>query len=211
MRPVTLPTIVIGCYAVLASFAFAATLTETILFYPNVFHDVPRSLELTEEFMSAVGVGDVLRPLGAVLTLTALVAAAVATRYRVARGWLVASLASLITGQFLLSVGYQWPRVEILFDDRAAHTTAELERAASEFLVGQVLRVGAAGLTATFAVLAALACHRAYVLAAARRDLETALAWPRTQRGARAAARPAAGGGVVGPRGGGRGGGRGSG
>ncbi|MBZ4262003.1 hypothetical protein LAN14_25970, partial [Mycobacterium tuberculosis] len=48
--------------------------------------------------------------------------------------------------------------------------------AASEFLVGQVLRVGAAGLTATFAVLAALACHRAYVLAAARRDLETALA-----------------------------------
>ncbi|WP_067864582.1 hypothetical protein [Nocardia shimofusensis] len=175
MKSVTLPTVVIGGYAVFASFACAVTVTETILFYPNVFHDVPHSLELTEQFMSAVGVGDVLRPMGAVLTLVALAAAAVAVRSRLARGWIAASAASLITGQFLLSVAYQWPRVDILFDDRDRYSTDELRQAADEFLVGQALRVGAGTLTAVFSIVAALVCYRAFVLTSAQRKAEAAL------------------------------------
>ncbi|WP_306363225.1 hypothetical protein [Nocardia sp. CC227C] len=75
----------------------------------------------------------------------ALIAAAVSVRYRLARKWLAASLVALVSGQFLLSV------------------------AATEFQLGQYLRLTAAGLSALFAILAALECHRAWTLAAADR------------------------------------------
>jgi len=174
-RPVTVPAVVLGGYALVATIACLVTVTETILFYPNVFHDIPDSLARTEEFMSVVGVGDVLRPMGAVLTLVALIAAAVAARYRIARAWTAASLVPLLSGQFLLSVAYQWPRVEILFDDRDRYTVEQLRQAADEFLIGQGLRVGAAVLTALFAVVAALVCYRAHVLRADRLRVEAAL------------------------------------
>ncbi|MBF6398741.1 hypothetical protein IU438_23430 [Nocardia cyriacigeorgica] len=175
MRSVTVASAVIGVYAVVASFAFATTAVETMLLYPNIFRDVPQSLAQTEEFMSVVAVGDVMRPMGGVLTLTALIACAVAVRYRLARGWMVASLVSLISGQFLLSVLYQWPRASILFDDRDQHTVAEIEQAATEFLVGQGFRILAAGVTAACAVVAALLCYRARVLATAADDIVAAL------------------------------------
>ncbi|MCC3333249.1 hypothetical protein [Nocardia abscessus] len=63
------------------------------------------------------------------------------------------------------SILYLWPRASILFDDRHAHTLAEIERAATEFQIGQGLRIAAAAVTALCAVLAALACYRARVLA----------------------------------------------
>ncbi|RBO89375.1 hypothetical protein DFR74_10752 [Nocardia puris] len=171
MKTMTVPTTVIGGYAVVASFVFSATIVETIMFYPNIFRDIPESLVLHDEFMSAIGIGDIMRPLGAVMTLCALIACAAAVRYRIARGWVVASLASLVAGQFLLSVLYQWPRASILFDDRDQYTVSELESAATEFLIGHGLRMVAALITAVCAVVAALACHRVLVLARAERAL----------------------------------------
>lgn len=165
MKSVTVPLTVITGYAVVACFAFGTTAAETLLLYPNIFHDVPASLELTERFMSTVAVGDVMRPLGAVLTLCASIAAVVSLRYRIGRRWLGYSLAALLSGQSLLSILYLWPRASILFDDRDAHTLAEIQRAAMEFQVGQGLRIIAAAVTAVCAVLAALACYRARVLA----------------------------------------------
>lgn len=44
MKSVTVPLTVVGVYATVASFAFAAARTETILLYPNIFRDVPESL-----------------------------------------------------------------------------------------------------------------------------------------------------------------------
>ncbi|WP_067717688.1 hypothetical protein [Nocardia yamanashiensis] len=168
MRSTAVPLGVIGFYAVVASFAFATTAAETMLLYPNIFKDIPDSLAQTQEFMSVVAVGDVMRPMGGALTLCALAAVIVALWYRIGRGWLAASLLSLISGQFLLSILYQWPRANILFDDRDKHTRAEIDRAANEFLVAQGFRIGAALLTAVFAVAAALVCYRARVLAKAR-------------------------------------------
>ncbi|MBF6439054.1 hypothetical protein [Nocardia cyriacigeorgica] len=175
MRSVTVASAVIGVYAVVASFAFATTAVETMLLYPNIFREVPDSLAQTEEFMSVVAVGDVMRPMGGVLTLTALIACAVAVRYRMGRAWMTASLISLISGQFLLSVLYQWPRASILFDDRDEHTLAEIEQAASEFLLGQGVRIAAAGVTAVCAVVAALVCYRARVLETAADEFAAAL------------------------------------
>lgn len=167
MRSVTVPLAVIGTYAAVASFAFAAAVTETIMLYPNIFRDVPDSLAMTEQFMSAVAVGDVMRPLGGLLTLCALVACIVSFRYRLGRNWLIASLVSLVSGQFLLSILYLWPRASILFDDRSQHTLDEIERAATQFQIGEVVRIVACLATAAFAIAATLACYRARVLGTA--------------------------------------------
>ncbi|MEU8899958.1 hypothetical protein [Nocardia sp. NPDC048505] len=167
MKSITFPLTVLSVYSIVAAFAFATTAAETMLLYPNIFRDVPESLAQTEDFMSVVAVGDVMRPMGAVLTLCALVALATALVFRRARAWVAASLASLVSGQFLLSIWFQWPRASILFDDRDQHSLDEIERAATEFLIGQGFRVAAALATAVFAVAAALTCYRARVLATA--------------------------------------------
>ncbi|MEV0252356.1 hypothetical protein AB0H76_37610 [Nocardia sp. NPDC050712] len=167
MKSITFPLTVLSVYSVVAAFAFATTAAETMLLYPNIFRDIPESLAQTEDFMSVVAVGDVMRPMGMVLTLCALAALGAALYFRRARGWVAASLVSLISGQFLLSILYQWPRASILFDDRDQHTLGEIESAATEFLIGQGFRIAAALATAVFAVAAALVCYRARVLAAA--------------------------------------------
>ncbi|MGW4772755.1 hypothetical protein ACWEO2_32560 [Nocardia sp. NPDC004278] len=172
MRSVTVALTVTGVYATVASFAFAAALTETIMLYPNIFRDVPDSLAQTQQFMSEVAVGDVMRPLGGVLTVCALIACVVAVRYRLARGWVVASMISLISGQFLLSILYLWPRATILFDERSRHSLAEIERAATEFQVGEWVRIATALATAVFAVAATLSCYRTRILAKADERFE---------------------------------------
>ncbi|MFG3618937.1 hypothetical protein [Nocardia sp. NPDC047654] len=158
-------------YAVVALFVFAAAASETWLLYPNIFRDIPDSLALTEDFMSVVAVGDVMRPLGAVMLVSALIACAVSVRYRIARRLLATSLAALVGGQFLLSILYLWPRGSILFDDRHQYTLNEIERAAHEFQVGQYVRIVAAGLAALTAVAAATDCYRARVLTTVHRQL----------------------------------------
>ncbi|MEV2222110.1 hypothetical protein AB0E01_19825 [Nocardia vinacea] len=72
---------------------------------------------------------------------------------------------SLISGQFLLSILYLWPRATILFDERSRHSLAEIESAATEFQVGEWVRIAAALVTAAFAVAATLSCYRTRVLA----------------------------------------------
>ncbi|MEU4345559.1 hypothetical protein AB0H00_30620 [Nocardia sp. NPDC023852] len=168
MKTFTIPMTVIGTYAIIAFFVFAVAASETLLLYPNIFRDIPESLELTQEFMSVVAVGEVMRPLGAGMLVSALIAGAVSVRYRIARRWLACSLTALVSGQFLLSIRYLWPRASILFDDRNQHTLDEIERAAGEFEVGQYFRIAAAGLAALFAVVSVLDCYRARVLATVR-------------------------------------------
>ncbi|WP_330181890.1 hypothetical protein OHB26_37045 [Nocardia sp. NBC_01503] len=169
MKPATAPLWISSTYATVACFAFATTAAETMLLYPNIFHDIPDSLALTQQFMGTVAVGDIMRPLGGLLTLCALPAAYIAVRHRTARAWTASSLAFMITGQFLLSILYQWPRATILFDDRDQHTRAEIDRAATEFLIGQGFRIAAGLAAAILATAAALIWYRARVLADAGR------------------------------------------
>ncbi|WP_280266873.1 hypothetical protein [Nocardia wallacei] len=153
----------------MASFVFAVTAVETMLLYPNVFREVPESLVRAEEFMSVVAVGDVMRPLGGALLLTGLVAVVVSLWGRLARGWTIAAFLTVLFGLGVLSTMYQWPRATILYDERDQHTRAEIDRAATEFLIGQGFRIAFAALAALFAILAALRCYRERVLATAER------------------------------------------
>ncbi|MGW0246702.1 hypothetical protein ACWDYH_08690 [Nocardia goodfellowii] len=168
MRPTTIPLATTGAYATMASLVFAITAAETIFLYPNMFRDVPESLALADEFMTVVDIGSVMRPMGGVMTLCAVIAIVVALWARQARGWIAASLVFLISGQFLLSVLYQWPRASIL-GERDQHTLEEIERAATEFLVGHGFRVVASLATAVLAIAAVFSIYRARVLAVAGR------------------------------------------
>ncbi|GAA5079471.1 DUF1772 domain-containing protein [Nocardia iowensis] len=166
MRSTTIQLATVGAYATVASLVFAITVAETIFLYPNMFRGVPESLALSDEFMTVVDIGAVMRPMGMVMTLCAVIAIVVALWARQARGWIAASLIFLIGGQFL-SVLYQWPRASI-FGERDQHTVEELERAVTEFLVGHGFRIAASLAAAVLAIAAVFSIYRARVLAGAR-------------------------------------------
>ncbi len=159
-----LPLIASGSYAALATVVFCTMLAETVFLYPNYFHDIPNSLVVADEFTAVVSVGSVMRPLGAALTLAAVVAVAVGLWAGQARLWLLASLLSLVSGLALLSMLYLWPRWTILFDDRARYTIDELSRTAREIESAHAVRLALGALTALLAVIAALRTYRNRIL-----------------------------------------------
>ncbi|MFB8003277.1 hypothetical protein [Nocardia sp. NPDC056000] len=151
-------------YAALATLVFCTMIAETVFLYPNYFHDIPKSLIVADEFTAVVSVGSVMRPLGAVLTLSAVVATAASLWSRTARAWTLASLAALVSGLFLLSALYLSERWTILFDDRDRYTVEELNRTVREIEVAHSVRVALGALTALFAVIAALRTYRSRLL-----------------------------------------------
>ncbi|WP_280232382.1 hypothetical protein [Nocardia cyriacigeorgica] len=176
MRSTTIPLAAVGAYAAVVSFVFAITVAETIFLYPNMFRDVPESLALSDEFMTVVDIGGVMRPMGGVMTLSAVIAIVVALWTRQARGWVAASLVFLISGQFL-SILYQWPRASI-FGERDSHTVAEIERATTEFLVGHGFRIAISLATAILAITAVFSLYRARILAQTQANPATEHALP---------------------------------
>lgn len=141
---------------------------ETIVIYPNVFHDPPDSLSTTSQFFVVTGPADLFPPLGAATLLAGLAALAAAWPARQARSWLSGSLAALVLGQYLFSVLFFWPRNQIMFDEGAAEHSAEfLRQTAFEFELGHWGRLAAAAATATLAFIGLWLLHRRHVLAAA--------------------------------------------
>ncbi|GAA1194821.1 DUF1772 domain-containing protein [Prauserella alba] len=150
-----------AAYVWLAMVAFGGIAVETIVIYPNVFHDVPRSLTEACAFFDVTGPADFFPPMGAVTLITAVVTLLLVRKIRAARWWIAASLASLALGEFLFSVLYFWPRNEIMFDEGAAVHTAELLRlTAAEFEVGHWFRLGMSAVTATLAFVGLQRLHR---------------------------------------------------
>ncbi|MBB3663055.1 hypothetical protein FB384_001959 [Prauserella sediminis] len=148
-------------YVWLAMVAFGGIAVETIVIYPNVFHDVPRSLTEASEFFDVTGPADFFPPMGAATLIVAVVTLLLVRKVRAARWWIAASLASLALGEFLFSVLYFWPRNEIMFDEGAAMHTAELLRStAVEFEVGHWFRLGMSAVTATLAFVGLQRLHR---------------------------------------------------
>ncbi|MEV0541221.1 hypothetical protein [Nocardia salmonicida] len=164
MRKLTAALAATTVYAALAVLVFCTMISETVFLYPNYFHDIPASLIVADEFTAVVSVGSVMRPLGAVLMLTGVVAVGATLWSKTSRTWTLASMLSLVSGLFLLSALYLWPRWTILFDDRALHTVDELHRTAKEIEVAHTVRVALGALTALFAVIAALRIYRDRIL-----------------------------------------------
>lgn len=164
MRKIAYSAVGPALFAGMAVLAFGGIGVETLIVYPNVFHDVPDSLAEASAFFDVVGPGDVLPPLGALTVFAALVAVGTAWRVTAARGWLGAGLLTLVGGEYLFSVLYFWPRNEIMFDEGAAvHSVEFLRKTATEFETAHWFRLAISGITAAFAVIGFLRAYREHM------------------------------------------------
>ncbi len=118
-----------------------AILFDTLVLYPDVFHDVPRSLETATEFMVVRGPGDFFPPLGFLSWLTGIGSLILGWRVKPARYWILGSLLLMVC-QGLVSMAFFWPRNTIMFQEgTAVHSVAYLKQTAQEFQTGHWLRV----------------------------------------------------------------------
>ncbi|TQM09763.1 anthrone oxygenase family protein [Pseudonocardia kunmingensis] len=148
-------------YAWIAVVGFGGILVETVVIYPNVFHDAPASLVESMEFFVVTGPADLFPPLGALTVAAAVATLVLVRRHRAARWWIAASLASLVLGEFLFSALYFWPRNDIMFSEGpAVHSVEFLRRTAVEFETGHRLRLAMSGVTAGLAFTGLLRLHR---------------------------------------------------
>ncbi|MEV0085938.1 DUF1772 domain-containing protein [Saccharopolyspora sp. NPDC050642] len=161
MRRRALSLGIAGAYVWIAMVAFGGIAVETIVIYPNVFHDPPRSLAGAVEFFQITGPADFFPPMGAVTVLAAAASLVLLWRHPVPRQWLAGSLATLLGGEFLFSALYFWPRNEIMFTEGiAVHSAEFLRQVAVEFETGHWFRLAASAVTATTAFIGFLRYHR---------------------------------------------------
>lgn len=153
-------------YVWIAMVAFGGILVETIIIYPNVFHDVPRSLAESMDFFVVTGPADFFPPMGAVTVLAAITTVILLWPARRARLWVGASLLSLVVGEFLFSMLFFWPRNDIMFEEGiAVHSVEVLRQAAFEFQTGHWVRLAMSAVTASLAFAGLLRYHRDTVAA----------------------------------------------
>ena len=116
-------------------------LFDTLVLYPGIFHDVPRSLETAMEFMAVRGPGDFFPPLGMLSWLTGIGSLVLNWRVKSARYWILGSLIMIVC-QGLVSMAFFWPRNTIMFaEGTAVHSAAYLQQTAQEFQTGHWVRV----------------------------------------------------------------------
>ncbi|WP_219412826.1 DUF1772 domain-containing protein [Pseudonocardia nigra] len=164
------PAVVVTvAFAWVATFAFGALVVETLLLYPNIFADVPRSLVDSLEFMAVTAPSDVLPPLGMATVVTAVAAVALTLRAPAVRLWTAGASLTLLVGEFLFSAVWFWPRNTIMFiEGPAVHAAAYLQQVAAEFQAGHWVRVAMGAATAVLAFVGMLRMQQERAAAAAR-------------------------------------------
>jgi hypothetical protein len=129
--------------------SFGGILFVTIILYPNVFHDVPRSLETTMAFAVVRGPSDFFAPVGLVAAMTGLGFLILGWRAKSARYWVLGGVLILVVGEILFSMVFFWPRNTIMFvEGTAVHPAGYLNQVAQEFQAGQWFRVALTGMAA---------------------------------------------------------------
>jgi hypothetical protein len=106
---------------------------ETFMVYPNIFHDAPRSLETTKEFMAVSSPGDFFPTLGFLSWLAGIGSLIFGWRVKSARYWILGSLIMIVC-EGLFSMAFFWPRNTIMFTEGTeVHSAAYLKQIAQEF------------------------------------------------------------------------------
>ena len=128
---------------------FGAILCETLLLYPNIFHDIPHSFEIGMKFMVVRGPHDFFPPLGILVMLTGIASLVFHFRDRPVGYFILGSMMIIFVGEFLFSMLYFWPRNTIMFVEGAAvHSISYLKQTAQEFQTGHWFRVIGCGVAA---------------------------------------------------------------
>lgn len=116
-------------------------LVNTFMLYPNIFHNIPESLELGMEFMAVASPHTYFPPLGATSIITGILALILAWRTKPARYWILFSILMIVL-EGATSILFEWPRNEILFIGGAdVHSVEFLKQTAKEFLFVHGFRV----------------------------------------------------------------------
>ena len=81
-------------------------LFDALILYPDIFHDVPRSLETAMAFMVIRGPRDFFQPVGILAMLTGIGASILCWRVKSARYWILGSVIIIFVGEFLFSMAF---------------------------------------------------------------------------------------------------------
>jgi hypothetical protein len=141
-----------------------ALVFDTLIVYPNTFHDVPRSLETAMAFATVRGPGDFFPPLGFVSWITGVGSLILAWRVKPARYWIIGSLIVMVC-EGLFSMAFFWPRNTIMFTEgTAVHSVTFLKQTAREFEVGHWIRFALGSSAATTSFMGFLMFYRYRIL-----------------------------------------------
>jgi uncharacterized membrane protein len=132
----------------LAAFAWAvgiftgAIVFNTLVFYPNIFRQVPESLELTMAFLKVRGPHHFFPPFGAILIVCNMVLVAVWWRTKQVRNLLLLSMVIYIVFEFIFSVTFFWEKNTIMFiEGQSKHSINFLQSTADSFQKWHWVRV----------------------------------------------------------------------
>lgn len=138
-----------------------ALVFETFIIYPNIFHDVPQSLETTTTFLAVTGPHNFFAPTGFLSLSAGIGTTILAWDIKSARYWFLGSVILLVTGQFLLSVWFFWPRNAVMFAEGLdVHSAVYLQETAQEFQRWHWLRFGSTVIVSVLSFIGFLKVYR---------------------------------------------------
>ncbi|WP_366162194.1 hypothetical protein ABXS71_02670 [Bacillus infantis] len=136
----------VGYYTVLSHLwiqwiILGSILLNTFMVYPNIFHNVPFSLEQSMDWMAVASPHTYFPPLGFVSILTGVLAGIFVWKVKSARKWVLLSLLAIIL-EGAASILFEWPRNEIMFIEGAdLHSIEFLGQTVKEFKIVHWFRV----------------------------------------------------------------------
>ena len=83
-----------------------ASVFDTLIVYPNVFYDVPRSLDTAMAFAVVRGPSVFFSPRHPLALLTGIETRILGWRVKAARYWILGSVTAILVGEFLLSAAF---------------------------------------------------------------------------------------------------------
>ncbi|OIU71676.1 hypothetical protein [Rossellomorea aquimaris] len=136
----------VGYYSVLSHLwiqwiMLGGILLNTFMVYPNIFHNVPETLESSMDWMQIASPHTYFPPLGFVSILTGVLAGIFVWKVKPARKWVLFSLLAIIL-EGAASIVFEWPRNEIMFIKGAdVHSVEFLKQTVKEFKIVHWFRV----------------------------------------------------------------------
>jgi uncharacterized membrane protein len=116
-------------------------LVNTFMLYPNIFYDVPKSLETAMEFMAVASPHTYFPPIGMASIITGILALILGWKVKSARLWIFWSMIMIVI-EGAISIVFEWPRNEIMFiEGTDVHSIAFLKETAKEFVLIHSIRV----------------------------------------------------------------------
>jgi hypothetical protein len=134
MKKNNLQIILAATFAWVLTLLAGSLLFDTFVLYPNIFYDVPASLEAATQFLRHGSPGKFFPPLGAAIILLGIVSIIVNRRNKTLLISCTISFVLIVAGEFAFSAYFFWPKNEIMFVAGAkVHTTEVLKSTAEAF------------------------------------------------------------------------------